>query len=145
ESAEAIRSPTRYKLAGCAARTAQELLAVAEGEIKDGADNQPLRDILRGERTLLFQVVPVLDGPDTTSDPDLQPGSESISGGKKLGVGVSDKHGTAAHEPSRDRCLQRVIRTAAAALTVQVQSRILWEWPIKLAHSQTARRRRGRG
>src|SRR5437879_7281632 len=66
-------------------------------------------------------------------------GSESISGGKKLGVGVSDKHGTAAHEPSRDRCLQRVIRTAAAALTVQVQSRILWEWPIKLAHLQTSR------
>src|SRR5437879_12855647 len=51
-------------------------------------------------------------------------GSESISGGKKLGVGVSDKHGTAAHEPSRDRCLQRVIGTAAAALTVQVQSQI---------------------
>ena len=110
-----------------------------EGKIKHVADDESLRNVLRGERALTFQIVPVLHAANAAGRTAFQPGSKSIRIRHQLGVGIGDKHRATTLEPSRDGRLQRVVVAAAATESVEVESGILRKWPVELALFEVCR------
>jgi hypothetical protein len=63
---------------------------MTERQIEDVTNDQTLRDILRRERTLSVEIVPVLNLSDAARGPVLEPTGQRIGVRQQLGVGVSD-------------------------------------------------------
>src|SRR5262249_1762899 len=73
EGGDSVHAPTGNQFAGDAACISEELLASPKRQIQNVVDDQALSDILRGERALRLEVVPILDVTHAAGRAALQP------------------------------------------------------------------------
>ena len=99
----------------------QVFLTVTKGQVIHVADHQALGHVLRRERPLSLEVVPVLHFSDTA----LQPGCQGIRVGEEFFVGVGSQERSAALEPFGDCDLERVVVAGAAAIPGKADATIL--------------------
>src|SRR6266852_4780741 len=89
---DAINAPAADEFFRHAGGAGEKLLAAAERKIQNVADDQPLGNVLGGERAFALGVIVVLDA----AGRDFKPIGKSVRIADQLGIGISDDEGTSA-------------------------------------------------
>src|SRR5271156_5496296 len=138
ERGDAVNAPAGHDLIDHAGGIAHEPLAVAKRQVQHVADDEALGNVLRGERILTPQIVPILHVADAAVAAALQPRGDGVRVRNELGVSVRHKERATAIEALRRGELERVVAASAAANASQLHVAILREGAVQLPLNQTA-------
>src|ERR1700756_295864 len=112
EGSYSVDAPSRNEFVHGAVHGWEEFPATAEWKVENGADDGPLRNVLRGQGTLTAKTVVVLNRARAC----LEPRCERVGIANQLGIGVRNQKRPRAGKPLLHCELERVIDASIGTL-----------------------------